>query len=111
MSGRTTREAQLAAWPRLGTFPTTPAFVAAVIGLDYLTFAAWLLLTVVLLLRAGDAAELQAAVLTARQAIPDGWLLFLTGLHAGGITQFGIKRKTYRPDVDTASAPPADATP
>jgi hypothetical protein len=76
---------RLAKWPRLSTLPTTALIVVAVIGLDYLTFLAWFI----------------------GKPGPDGWLLFLTGLHAGGITQFGIKRKTHIPDNGTSGAPGA----
>lgn len=97
MTARDTHEMRLQHWPRLSTFPTTAGFAVAIIGLDYATFGMWAILALALIVKADSAADVTAAIMTARTAIPDGWLLFLTGLHAGGITQFGIKRKTWDP--------------
>lgn len=97
MTARDTHEIRLKHWPRLSSFPTTAGFAVAIIGLDYATFLFWAAITLLLVLKADSAADVSAAIITARTAVPDGWLLFLTGLHAGGITQFGIKRKTWDP--------------
>jgi len=72
MTARDTHEMRLEHWPRLSTFPTTAAVIASAIALDFLTAFAWML----------------------GQAIPDGWLLFLAGLHGIATTHFGVKRTT-----------------
>lgn len=96
MTSRDTHEMRLAHWPRLSTFPTTAGFCVAIIILDFLTFAAWTVFAAWLLYTTPPDG-LEAAMKQATTMMPDGWLLFLTGLHAGGITQFGIKRKTWDP--------------
>lgn len=100
---RDTHELRLAHWPRLSTFPTTAAVIAAAIGLDFLTFVAWFAITLTLLHQAQDAASVVAAGKAATELLPDGWLLFLAGLHGVGTAHFGIKRKTW----DPAKAPTA----
>jgi hypothetical protein len=92
---RDTHELRLDHWPRLSTFPTTAAVIAAAVALDFLTFGAWFVLTLRLLPTGGaDAATLQAVAYAAGTVIPDGWLLFLAGLHGIATTHFGIKRQT-----------------
>ncbi len=91
MTEHDTHKTRLEYWPRLSTFPTGTAVIAAAIGLDFLTFLAWAGLTGILLLRGIDVV---AACRSAGDAIPNGWLLFLTGLHGIATTHFGIKRKT-----------------
>ena len=91
MTARDTHELRLDRWPRLSTFPSTNAVIAGAIALDFLTAFAWML----------------------GRTPPDGWLLFLAGLHGIATTHFGVKRKTdFRnggtkpPDV---LAPPASS--
>lgn len=72
MMQRDTHELRLEYWPRLSTFPTTAGVIVAAIVLDFLTMLAWAL----------------------GRDVPDGWLLFLAGLHGIGTAHFGIKRKT-----------------
>ncbi len=72
MSERDTHELRLDHWPRLSTFPTTNAVIASAIALDFVTAIAWIL----------------------GRVPPDGWLLFLAGLHGIATTHFGVKRKT-----------------
>ena len=86
MTARDTHELRLEHWPRLSTFPTTAALVVAVIGLDYLTYIAWAVLM-----------ALHGPPAPGVSYIPDGWFLFLTGVHAGAGAHFGIKRKTWDP--------------
>lgn len=69
---RDTHELRLNRWPRLSTLPTTNAVIASAIILDFCTFIAWAI----------------------GRAVPDGWLLFLAGLHGIATTHFGVKRKT-----------------
>jgi hypothetical protein len=69
---RDTSSVRLERWPNLATFPTTAGIVVAAIALDFLTMFAW-----------GIGREL-----------PDGWLLFLAGLHSIGTAHFIGKRKT-----------------
>lgn len=77
MTARDTHEMRLEHWPRLSTFPTTAAVIAGAIVLDFLTAFAWML----------------------GRPIPDGWLLFLAGLHGIATTHFGVKRKTQFPNT------------
>lgn len=103
---RDTHELRLEHWPRLSTFPTTAAVVAAAIALDFLTFVAWFTITLTLLHKAQDAASVVAAAQSASEILPDGWLLFLAGLHGIATTHFGVKRKT-----DFRNAPKNGDTP
>lgn len=99
MTSHDTHELRLEHWPRLSTFPTTAGVIVAAIALDFLTFAAWAFLAVLFLLRADSATDAIAACQAAGAAIPNGWLLFLAGLHGIGTTHFGIKRKTHDPKL------------
>ena len=74
---RDSQELRLARWRLLSTFPSTNAVVAGAIALDFITAAAWIL----------------------GRAIPDGWLLFLTGLHGIATTHFGAKRLTEKAEL------------
>jgi hypothetical protein len=69
---RDTHELRLDQWPRLSTFPTTNAVIAGAILLDFVTAAAWIF----------------------GRMPPEGWLLFLAGLHGIATSHFGIKRRT-----------------
>lgn len=109
--GRATQEVRLERWPLLSTFPTTNAVIAGAILLDFLTFSAWVLLALVFLLRADNATSAIVACEAASKAIPDGWLLFLAGLHGIATTHFGVKRRTDFRNAngasDGAGTPPA----
>jgi len=94
VTAQDTHETRLRHWPRLATFPTGSGVIVAAIVLDFMTFWAWFLLAIVFLLRADNAVDAVAACKAAGEAIPQGWLLFLAGLHGIGTTHFGIKRKT-----------------
>lgn len=99
MTSRDTHALRLEHWPRLSTFPTTAGVIVTAIALDLLTFAAWAFLATLFLLRADNAADALAACKAAGAAIPDGWFLFLAGLHSIGTAHFGIKRKTHDPTL------------
>jgi len=71
-------------WLYLASFPTTNAVIAGAIALDFLTAVAWIL----------------------GRVPPDGWLLFLAGLHGIGTAHFGVKRKT---DFRNGGTKPPDA--
>jgi hypothetical protein len=108
VTARDTHELRLESWPRLSTFPTTAAVIAGAIILDFLTFATWAALALLFLLRADTAADALVACKAASAAIPDGWLLFLAGLHGIATAHFGVKRKTdFRNGEPPAPAPPA----
>lgn len=94
MTARDTHETRLEQWPRLSTFPTGTAVIASAIILDFLTFVVWAGLSFIFLMRSDSAAEAVAVCRAAGEAIPQGWLLFLAGLHGIATTHFGIKRKT-----------------
>jgi hypothetical protein len=108
MTLRDTHELRLDRWPRLSTFPTTNAVIAGAIALDFLTFLAWFILTITFLLRAADAPTALMACKAAGDAIPNGWFLFLAGLHGIATTHFGVKRKT---DFRNGGTTPPDVPP
>lgn len=56
----------------LAEFPTTNGLVVSSMGLAWMTFLAWLM----------------------GKEIPDGWLLFVTGLTGVGTAHFTAKRAT-----------------
>lgn len=97
MSASDTHKLRLAHWPKLSTFPTTAGVIVAAIILDFLTFAAWCVLTALLMRGATDAAAIVAAGAVAADILPDGWLLFLAGLHGVATGQFWVKRHTWDP--------------
>jgi len=99
VTARDTHELRLEYWPRLSTFPTTAAVIAGAILLDFLTFVAWFAITLTLLHQAQDSASVVAAGKAAAELLPDGWLLFLAGLHGIATTHFGVKRKTQFHDL------------
>jgi len=90
VTDRDTHELRLDRWPRLSTFPSTNAVIAGAIVLDFLTAFAWII----------------------GRPPPEGWFLFLAGIHGIATTHYAVKRKTdFGNGANGAPAPPAPLSP